>query len=189
MARLTGHGERLGADFQREDFTGDDPGYGTPGAGEEEDVDTDKSNQKTLDRQVLGSNDSTSNGNDELADSHANGTEEQKLAATPLLDEPQTGNSRSNVDAGSDHGNDEGVLDTSVLEEACAVVEDEVDASQLLETLKKTAGCETLAKVALEAVEVGSLAERQFVLVVGSNLSKFLNESGVFDIKLAQLGE
>jgi hypothetical protein len=61
--------------------------------------------------------------------------------------------------------------------------------SQLLESLKTATSCETLAKVTLEAVEVGSLAERQFVLVIRGDLSELFDKSRVLKVKLAELGE
>jgi len=61
--------------------------------------------------------------------------------------------------------------------------------SQLLQRLEKATSRKTLAKVALEAVDVSGLAERQLVLVVGSDLSELLNEGRVLHVKLAQLGE
>ena len=124
-----------------------------------------------------------------MADGHADGAEEEEVAATPLLDEVETGDGGGDVDAGGNHADDKGVLDTRVLEEGCSVVEDEVDTGKLLERLKQATSQQALAEVATEAVEVRGLAERHFVLVVGSDLSELLDEGGVLDIKAAEGGE
>ena len=184
-----GHGKGLGADLEREDLTSDDPGDRPPGAGEEEDVDTDEGNQETLNGEVVCADDGSGNSDNELADSHANGSEEQETAATPLLDKPETGEGGNDVDAGCDQGDDESIADTGILEEGSTVVEDKVDTGQLLKSLETATSRETLAKIALEAVEVSSLAEGELVLVVRSNFSKLLNKSGVLDVQLAELGQ
>jgi hypothetical protein len=57
------------SDGDREDFTDNDPSSGTPGGGEEEDVDTDQSDL-TLDSVGVGSVGDTNDGTDELADEH-----------------------------------------------------------------------------------------------------------------------
>lgn len=185
----SGHGEGLGADLEREDLSSDNPGDWAPRAGEEEDVDADKCNQSLLGRHVVNTSNGTSNGDNELADSHTDGTEEEEVAATPLLNKVETREGRGDVDARGNHSDNEGVLDARVLEERGSVVEDEVDTSKLLKRLEKATGRETLAKVATEAVEVGSLAERQLVLVVGSDLSQLLNESRVINVETAEGGK
>ena len=55
--------------------------------------------------------------------SHSSSAEQKETATTPLLDEVKTREGRCNVDAGSDHGDDEGVLDARVQEERCTVVD------------------------------------------------------------------
>jgi len=76
-----GHGETLGADLERKDLTGHDPGDGTPGGGEEEDVDADECDAGLLgfevlaeDRsvgRVLASGGRTEDGDEKLRDCHA----------------------------------------------------------------------------------------------------------------------
>lgn len=58
--------------------------------------------------------------------------------------------------------------------------------SELLESLEKTAGCETFAQVALEAVEVCSLAERELVLMIRSDLAQLFDKRRMVDIKSSQ---
>lgn len=65
----------------------------------------------------------------------------------------------------------------------------EVDTSKLLERLEQTAGSETLAQAATEAVEVGGLAKGQLVLMVGSDLAKLFDDSRVLDIESPQAGK
>lgn len=121
------HGQRLGADLEGEDLAGDDPGAGTPRAGEEEDVDADEGDEGPLARKIGGVGTCAHAGNDELASGHANSAEEEQVAATPLLDEVETWEGGSDVDAGGDEADDEGVLEAGVLEELWAVVEDEAE--------------------------------------------------------------
>ena len=131
----------------------------------------------------------TNSSNDKLADSHTNGSEEQELSSAPSINQVQTGESGGDVDARGDQTDGETVGDTRVLEEGSSVVEDEVDTSQLLKSLKTTTGGETLAKVALEAVDVAGLSEGQFILVIGSDFSQLGLDSGVIDVKTSQFGE
>jgi hypothetical protein len=76
-----------------------------------------------------------------------------------------------------------------VLEEGSAVVEDEVDTGELLKSLEETSSCETLAKVAAEAVEVAGLAEAHLVLVVGHDLAELLDNCRVVGRESAESGE
>ena len=121
-----------------------------------------------------------------MTDGHTDGAEKEKVAATPLLDKVETGEGRGDVDAGSNHGDDEGVVDAGVLEEGCSVVEDEVDTSELLKGLEGATSEKALAQVTAEAVEVGGLAKGHLILVVGSNLSQLLNKSRVVNIEAAK---
>lgn len=182
----SGHGERLGTDLERENLTGNDPGDWAPGAGKEEDVDADECDQSLLGSHVLNTSDSTGNSDDELADSHTDGTEEEEVAATPLLDKVETGKGGADVDARSNHSDNKGVLDTRVLEEGSTIVEDEVDTSELLKRLECATSRKTLSKVTTEAVGVSGLAKRQLVLVVGSDLSQLLDKGRVVNIKTAK---
>jgi len=76
-----------------------------------------------------------------------------------------------------------------LLEEGRSVVEDEVDTAQLLESLKTTAGSETLSEVTLEAVDIAGFSKGQLVFVIGGNLSQLSLDRGVIDIKTSQFGE
>lgn len=79
------------------------------------------------------------------------------------------------------------ILEAGILEVLGAVVEDEVDTSQLLEGLKSTAGEKTLANSALEAVRVASFRNAHLIAVIGLNLSKFLNKRWVSRVETAEL--
>lgn len=183
------HGETFGTDLQREDLTGDYPGHWAPRACEEENVDTDERDGGVLSRQVGDWSDSADDGNDELADGHTSSAEEQKVAATPSLDEVETGKGGTDVDAGRDHGDDEWLGETRTLEVGGTVVEDEVDTGELLQSLETTASDEALENVALEAVKVGGLAQGQLVLVVSSYFAEFLAEGGVINVESSESGE
>lgn len=184
-----GHGERLGADLEREDLAGDDPGDGSPGAREEEDVDADEGDHGVLSCLIGCAHNGTSDSDDELADSHADGAEEEEVAATPLLNHPETGEGGGDVDGRGDHRNDEGVAEPCVLEELGTVVEDEVDTSKLLERLEQAAGEESPSEITLEAVKVGGLAQRELVLVISGDFGQFFQQSGVLNVESSKLGE
>jgi hypothetical protein len=70
-----------------------------PARSEEENVDAHESNRRPLRSKVRRAGHSASNGNDELADGHANGAHKQEIAATHLLNEVETWESRCDVDA------------------------------------------------------------------------------------------
>jgi hypothetical protein len=154
----------------------------------EEDVNTDEGNKSLLGG-LVGDRLETNSSNDKLTNSHTDGSEEQELSSAPLLNQVQTRESGGDVDARSDQTDSEAVTDSRLLEERRTIVEDEVDTTQLLESLKTTTGSETLAKVALEAVNVAGLSKRHLVLVVGSYLGQLGFDRGVIDIKTSQFGE
>jgi hypothetical protein len=155
----------------------------------EENVDADESDQRALSDKVLYSDTGADARHDELADGHSDGTEEEERATAPCFDEVQAREGRGDVDSRSDHRNCERVRDAAALEEGSAVVEDEVDTGELLKSLEETSSCETLAKVAAEAVEVAGLAEAHLVLVVGHDLAELLDNCRVVGRESAESGE
>jgi hypothetical protein len=58
-----------------------------------------------------------------LADTHADGTEEEKVSTTEFLDHVQTRESGGNVDTVCDDLGDKGVVETSVREVLSSVVD------------------------------------------------------------------
>lgn len=177
-----GHAERLGARVEREDLTGDNPCERAPSAGEEEDEDADKCHgsllsSKVLDKDVavvaLACGECAANGDNELGDTHADGAGEQQRATTPFIDGQEAGDGRGDINGGRDHGDGEAAGDARVLEVSCAIVEDEVDAGELLEGLKGHAGKLALENGGLEAVPVSSLADAILVFQVGLDLAEF----------------
>lgn len=66
---------------------------------------------------------------------------------------------------------------------------DEVNTSQLLESLDSATSGETLAHGAAQDVEVGGLAETQLVLVVGLDLGQLLDDGRVVDVKTTETGK
>lgn len=189
------------ADGQREDLADDDPGAGAPGRGEEEDEDGNEGDLGVDGRDVVGeglgriggigvrlveANRDTNDGDEELADQHAEGTIEEDGPATPLLNRVERDGGRADVDDGEDHGDEEGVADgTRGLEEGSRVVEDEVDTGPLLHHLER--GTEDgLAQVGIAVPErtleaVGPAAEPRgggdelaLELLVGDNLGELI---------------
>jgi len=89
----------LSADLEWEKLAGNDPSDRTPRAGEEKDINAYERNSGLLRRCVLCAGNGTGDGNDELTDTHADGSHEKKVPSAHLLNEIQTGESRRNVDA------------------------------------------------------------------------------------------
>ena len=70
-------GHALGTDIEREDFTGNYPGYGTPSGGEEGDVNADESDQHFLSSGVRSRNCYTNDGDQEFANAHAGSADQE----------------------------------------------------------------------------------------------------------------
>ena len=63
---------------------------------------------------------------DVFADTHSCSADEEKFTTTEVIDCPDTGQSRDDVDNVGDDGDDEGVFNTSLSEEGGSVVENEL---------------------------------------------------------------
>jgi len=113
--------------LEREDFTSDDPSDGTPGGGEERNIEAHKGDEDLLSSGVANGDGDTDDGDEVLAEAHANGTDEEETTTTEALDAPHTGEGHDHVNDIGDNGDNERIPDARVLEEGCAVVEDEVD--------------------------------------------------------------
>ena len=187
-----GEGHGLGTDVEREDFTGDDPSDGSPSGGEEGDVNADEGDQNLLSGGVGGRDGDTNDGDQELANAHPDRTDQKQPPTTEPLDTPHTGKGHEDVDDVRGDRDQEGVMDTRVLEEDGAVVEDEVDTGQLLPSLNKDTGegTETDFVVGVtEAVEVRRLAVLLFDLVGSTDLIEFGPELGVVGREGDETGE
>jgi hypothetical protein len=97
--RRCSHGQGFGSDFQREELARDDPGDWTPGAGEEENVEAHESDGDFLGRLVVGAGDGSGDGDDVLADAHADCAHEEEVAAAHFFDEVEAGEGGDDVDA------------------------------------------------------------------------------------------
>jgi hypothetical protein len=192
-----GESNTTGADGERENLADDDPGTGTPSAGEEEDEDGDERNLGvdsrdvncalvtiSVDVSLVEADSDTNDGDKELADQHAKGTPDEERTTSESLNGVERDGSRADVDEGEDQGDQEGVADgTGRGEERSRVVEDEVDTSPLLHHLH--GGTEdSLAQVgvrlpdgAAEAVGPALVPaaggdDGALVFLVGNNLGK-----------------
>lgn len=183
----SGDGQGLGTDLERVKLTSVDPAARTPGGSEEEDVEADEGNENLVGGFGLGSN--TDDGDDVLADAHADGAHQKERPATHSLNEIHTGQGGDDVDNVGNDADDEGVVDAGLLEELCAVVEDEVDTSELLENLDTAANKETLAVDTTKKVGIGSLANGKLILVVGLDLGDFGSNGFVVLRELAETSE
>jgi hypothetical protein len=187
-----GEGHGLGTDVEREDFTGDDPCNGTPGGGEEGDVDADESDQNLLPGQVLGRNRDTDDGDQVLANAHAEGTNQQQSPTTKPLHAPHAGESHEHVDDVGGDGDQERIGNTRVLEKDGTVVENEVDTGELLPSLDEDTSEGTEEDFVVgdaEAVDVGSLAQLLLVEVGNTDLVEFGLELGMVRRKGDESGE
>lgn len=193
-----GHAERLGASGKGEDFAGDDPCERAPGAGEEEDEDADKGHGGLLPGHVLDEDvavftlacgQGAADGDDELRDTHADGAGEEERATAPFVNGQEAGDGGDDVDGGGDHGNGEAAGDARVLEIPRAVVEDEVDARELLECLQSHAGELALQDRGLEAVPVGGLADAALKVQVGLDLAELRDDDRVSLVEASHAGE
>lgn len=183
-----GHAERLGPRVEREDLARDDPRQGPPGAGEEEDEDAHKCHggllpDEILDEDVavvvLARGQRAAERDDELRDAHADGAKQEQRAAAPSVNGQEARDRGGHVDGRRDHGNGEAAGDARVLEVARAVVEDEVDARQLLQGLKSHAGELALEDRGPEAVQVAGLAEPVLIVQVGLDLAQLRHDGRV----------
>ena len=175
------------ADGEREDLADDDPRHGTPGEGEDGDVDHDEGDHGRHGSVIVccefsGSN--TDDTDDELGGDHTDGAPDEEGSAAPSVDGVERKRGAERVDESAEDGDQEGVVDRAEGgQEDGSEVEDEVDSGQLLHHLHEYAehGSANVAAAVLErSLEaVGPAAEvsrawddGHFVLVVGNNLSK-----------------
>lgn len=145
------------ADWQREDLADQDPGTWAPSRCKEEDEDGDESNLGVDSRDVVGTGQRvtavrvgnvvgvveadchTNDGDEELADQHAESTPNEEWTTTELLDRVEGDGCGAHVDQSEDQRDQEGVGDgTGRCEERSRVVEDEVHASPLLHHLQRS---------------------------------------------------
>lgn len=132
-------GDTARADGQGEDLADQNPGAGTPGGGEECDVDADEGDLGRDCRLVvltLATGAHADDGDDELADQHAQRTPDHNCTAPESLNGPERDGRGADVDKSRDETDQERIADgTKLLEESRPKVKDEVDAGELLHHL------------------------------------------------------
>ena len=121
----------------------DSPNHWSPGRGEsdnEEAGEDDENGSKLLGiiRSLSSWNELlvSDGGEDQEAHGHPERTEDKTLAATEMLNEVETKESRSDVDTTENHGSDERVLDADTGENGRTVVEEVVGTGKLLQHLE-----------------------------------------------------
>lgn len=178
-------GDTFGADGQLEDLADDDPGGGSPGAGEEEDVDAHEHDEAVVGHFGVGLGGADA-GDDEFAHHHAHGPVDEQRAAAEAFDRVEGNGRAGDVDGRGDHGGQEGPIteagEADLLEESRVVVEDEVDAGELLKHLQRRAE-EDLAAVGVAVLEASAeaaqpphLAQLLLVFVVGLDFGQFVQD-------------
>jgi hypothetical protein len=80
----------------------------------------------------------------------------------------------------------EWILESCVLEVLRSVIEDEVNASKLLQSLETAASQQTLANCALEAVDVSGLCDTHFIAVIGFDFAKLFYQLWVRYIEASE---
>jgi len=153
--------------LQREDLTGDDPSNRTPGGSEECNIEANEGDENFLTSNIPHRDGDTDDGDDVFAQTHSNGTDDKQTATTETLNTPHSRNGHDHIDNVGDNSNDEWVIDTGILEESGAVVEDEVDSGELLPRLNEdtTEGTESdLVLGKPEAVNVRTFTKGFFLL-------------------------
>lgn len=191
--RRRGKRHALRAHVEREDLADDDPRDGPPRRREEGDVDAHESDEHLLTREVRLRDGHTRDRDDELAHAHAHRADEQQPAAPKALDAPHTRERHEAVDNVRRDADEEGVLNARVLEEDRAVVEDEVDAGELLPCLKGHAGEDAegdLVRLAWrEAILVGSNAELFLFLERSTNVVEFFLDDRIIGRQSGEAGK
>jgi len=187
-----GEGHGLGTNVEREDLTGDDPGDRTPCGSEECNVDANESDQNLLSGRVRSRDRDADDGDQELANAHPGGTDQEQPPTTEPLDAPHPRKCHKHVDDVGGDGDQEGVLNTRILEEDGAVVEDEVDTGELLPRLDEdpSEGTEKdLVIAGPEAIEVRRLVQLLLVPVGNTDLFEFGPNLGMVGRKGDETGE
>jgi len=184
-----GETDTTGTNGDRKDFTNDDPGCRTPGHGEGGDEQADEGNHGGDGCVVVVLQLTSSDTNDtdnELADDHEEGTDDQDSAASELLHDVEGNGGGADVDQGGDERDEERVGDGFERgEEDGSKVEDEIDTSELLHHLEQdtdrgsAAVADALEDGTLEAVApAGKVAglgnDLLLVFVVGNDLGEFV---------------
>lgn len=175
----------LSSGSQWEDLTDNDPSGRTPSGSEEGNEDAAEGNQDVLGSAGVGSD--TGDGNDELRQRHTGGTSQQDVSSTNDFHQQDTWDSRTDVDNVGGQRSGE-TVDTSGLEESGTEVENEVDTSQLLESLNKNTGRQSLELVVLSGED---LAPRRLTvlgleLVSSLDVLQLLDQVRVVNWQLSQ---
>lgn len=206
--RCGGETNTAGTDRDREDLTDHDPGCGTPGGSEEEDVNADERDHSRDGTGVVQAlvvvglaSSNTDDTNNELCDNHAQRTPDEDGATAELLNHPEGEWGGADVHERGDQGDEEGVGDGAKgLEEHRAEVEDEVDTGKLLHHLHEDTDerssdvAVALEDAALKAVgpatKVRSLrSQLLLVLVVGDDLGELVLDVVGVDGLATDIGE
>lgn len=134
-------GERhaFGADVEREDLAHDDPCDRAPCRGEETNVNADERDEHLLTVHVRCGQGYAGDGDDELANAHANGSDDEQFPTPEPLHTVDTGDGHAHIDDVGRDSDQEGITDARVLEEEGAEIEYEVDSGELLPGLKTNA--------------------------------------------------
>lgn len=124
----------LATDVEGEELTDEDPGGGTPGGGETEDVNESEHDQASTSG-LRARSSGTDDGDNVLRDNHNDTAVDEQLATAETIHSNKTGEGRERVDDVGEGLNEEGIGKVGGFEEGSTVVEDKVNTSKLLEHL------------------------------------------------------
>lgn len=177
--------DRLGSGSQWEQLTNNDPSGRTPSGSEEGNEDTAEGDKHVLGGLGVGSN--TSDGNNQLGDRHTCSTSQQDVSSTDNFHQKNTRNSGTDVNNVGGQRDGE-TVNTSRLEEGSTEVENEVDTSQLLESLDENTGGQSLQLVVLSGEDLAprGLTVLNLELVSSLDVLQLLKQVWVVVWKLSQ---
>ena len=118
------------------DFGDDGPDEGTPGGGEGDDEEAGEDNKDVAGGFVAVEGEMAHEGVDHEADEGPEGADDQCPAAGALLHDVKAAEGAADVDGAEDDLGDVGIAETDLVEDSCAVVEEEVGSGKLLSGLE-----------------------------------------------------
>ena len=179
-----GQGHGRSAVASRVELGNDSPDKRTPSGGEGDDEEAREDNKDVAGLGGAGGIDGVKHKSsdervDQEAHGHPQGTSDESLAAANILDDPETGDSASNVDGTENNLGNVRVFQTGSLENGGSVVEEEVGTSKLLARLKDDAN---------EGTAQQRLSEDLVPLGVGTSLLLLELDTNLIDLDVDGAG-
>lgn len=180
----------LGTSTERESLANDDPGHGTPSTSERGDEHARRHDHDNTNSLVgVGIDGSSDGGENEEPGRLPERTDEQRPAATELLNNVETVESHDNVDSAKNELHQDRVVDAGRREDSSAVVEEVVDTSPLLEEVNEDTEESTVdelgnAGLGVEALDPATSTNLTLLLENLPHLVEIVLDKGVLGIIL-----